>query len=308
MKIPRAVILCLCVVFTAEMAARMMVRTGRLEQDKSLQKLLEDNVSYLQQKRPRLWLVGNSVLEFGIDQNQLSKDLGLATINLCHGGATVRGSAAMLDFYLKEVSYKPEYVMLVISKDDFNPNGAGARTSETYLRLMPRWGKYKKNYSWLRSVRGSIYNKILMLWSRVFVIKEGLPSWREKYQSVKIDFDQQEFARAMMKNYIFDSEGLMFFSEICRHHGINNPGIILLPITADYVAWHNREFPAMTYPAIRNSLREICRTLGITLIDLGDPLTNRDLFRDLFHLNPRGAQYITGLLSQKLSPVIHAKR
>ena len=137
MKMPRAVILCLCLVFTAEMAARMMVRTGRLEQDKSLQKLLADNVSYLQQNRPPLWLVGNSVLEFGIDQKQLSKDLGLAAISLCHGGATVRGSAAMLDFYLKEVSYKPEYVMLVVSKDDFNPNGLGAQTSETYLDSCP---------------------------------------------------------------------------------------------------------------------------------------------------------------------------
>ena len=308
MKMPRAVILCLCVVFTAEVAARMMVRTGRLEQDKSLQKLLADNVSYLQQNRPPLWLVGNSVLEFGIDQKQLSKDLGLAAISLCHGGATVRGSAAMIDFYLQEVSYKPEYVMLVVSKDDFNPNGLGARTSETYLRLMPWWEKYKKNYSWLRSVRGSLYDKILTLWSRVFVKKEDLPSWREKYQLIKIDIDQQEFTRAMMKNYIFDSEGLIFFSEICRHHGLKNPGIILLPITADYAAWHNREFPAMTYPAIRNRLREMCRALGITLIDLGDPLANRDLFRDLFHLSPQGSQYVTGLLSPKLSSVIHAAR
>jgi hypothetical protein len=265
MKMPRAVILCLCLVFTAEMAARMMVRTGRLEQDKSLQKLLADNVSYLQQNRPPLWLVGNSVLEFGIDQKQLSKDLGLAAISLCHGGATVRGSAAMLDFYLQEVSYKPEYVMLVVSKDDFNPNGLGARTSETYLRLMPWWGKYKKNYSWLRSVRGSLYDKILTRWSRVFVKKEDLPSWREKYQFIKSDIDPQEFTRAMMKNYIFDSEGLIFFSEICRQHGLKNPGIVLLPITADYVAWHNREFPAMIYPTIRNRKSKMCRTLGITL-------------------------------------------
>ena len=308
MKIPRAVILCLCVVFTAEMAARMMVRAGRLEQDKSLQKLLEENVSCLQQNQPPLWLVGNSVLEFGIDQKQLSQDLGLATISLCHGGATVRGSAAMLDFYLKEVSYKPEYVMLVISKDDFNPNGLNALTSERYLQFMSWWEKYKKNYSWLRSVRGCLYDKILTLWSRVFVKKEYLPSWRKKYQWTVIDIDQQEFARAMMKDYSFDSEGLIFFSEICRQHGLKNPGIVLLPITADYVAWHNREFPAMIYPTIRNRLREMCKELGITLIDLGDPLANRDMFRDLFHLNPQGSQYVTGLLSEKLSPVIHTKR
>jgi hypothetical protein len=250
--------------------------------------------------------VGNSGLEFGIEQKQL-KDLGLDTVKLCHGGATVRGSAAMVDFYLNEISYKPEYIMLVVYKDDFNPNSLAAQTSETYLELMT-WRKYKRNYSWLRSVRGSLYNKFSNLWARVFVKKEDLPSWREKYQLIKIDVDPQEITKAFMRDYLFDAEGLKYYSEICRHHGIKNPGIILLPITADYVAWHNREFPAMTYQMIRSKLKEMCRILGITLIDLGDPLTNRGLFRDLFHLNPQGSHYVTGLLAQKLSSVIPAAR
>jgi len=308
MKMPRAVILCLCVVFAAEMAARMMVRTGRLEQDKSLQKLIEDNLYALKQYQPRVWFIGNSTLEFGIDVEGLNKELNISGIKLCHGGATGRGSGAMLDLYLHSVSFRPDYVILVITKDDLNPNGLNAKTSKRYLQVMT-WKKYLLlNYSYLRSIRGSLYYKISTLWSRVFVKKEDLPSWREKYQLMKIDIDQQEATRAMMENYIFDSEGLIFFSEICRHHGLKNPGIILLPITADYVAWHNREFPAMTYPTIRNRLREMCRALGITLIDLGDPLANRDLFRDLFHLSPQGSQYITELLSQKLSPVIQTER
>jgi hypothetical protein len=304
---PWAVIFCLCVVFTAEMAARLMVRAGRLEQDKSLQKLLEDNVSTLQLNRPPLWLVGNSVLEFGIDQTQMSKALGIQIIKLCHGGATVRGSAAMLDFYLNEISYKPEYVMLVVSKDDFNPNGFGAQTSETYLDLMT-WKKFKRNYSWLRSVRGSLYDKILTLWSRVFVKKEDLHAWRERYQIVKINVDPQEVTRAMMKDYTIDMEALTFYAEICRRHELKNTGIALLPITEEYANWHNREFPDLTYLTIRNRLREMCRILGITLIDLGTPLEQRNLFRDLFHLNPEGAQYVTGLLSKKLLPLIHAQR
>ncbi len=283
-----------------------MVRAGRLEQDKSLQKLLEENVSCLQQNQPPLWLVGNSVLEFGIDQKQMSKALGIQIIKLCHGGATVRGSAAMLDFYLNEISYKPEYVMLVVSKDDFNPNGFGAQTSETYLDLMT-WKKFKRNYSWLRSVRGSLYDKILTLWSRVFVKKEDLHSWRERYQIVMINVDPQEVTRAMMKDYMVDTEALTFYSEICRRHELKNTGIALLPITEEYANWHNREFSAMPYQLIRKKLSEKCSTLGITLIDLGTPLEQRDLFRDLFHLNPQGAQYVTGLLSEKLSPVVHAK-
>ena len=64
----------------------------------------------------------------------------------------------------------------------------------------------------------------------------------------------------------------------------------------------------MPYQLIRKKLSEKCSTLGITLIDLGTPLEQRDLFRDLFHLSPQGAQYVTGLLSEKLSPVVHAER
>ena len=80
MKMPRAVILYLCVVFAAEMAARMMVRTGRLEQDKSLQKLIEDNLYALKQYQPRVWFIGNSTLEFGIDVEGLNKELNISGI------------------------------------------------------------------------------------------------------------------------------------------------------------------------------------------------------------------------------------
>ena len=142
----------------------------------------------------------------------------------------------------------------------------------------------------------------------MFVKKEDLPFWREQYQIVKINIDPQEVTKAMMKDYLVDTEALTFYSEICRRHELKNTGIVLLPITEDYVNWHNREFPAMPYQLIRKKLSEKCSTLGITLIDLGTPLEQRDLFRDLFHLNPQGAQYVTGLLSEKLSPVIHAKR
>ena len=74
----------------------------------------------------------------------------------------------MVDFYLNEISYKPEYIMLVVYKDDFNPNSLAAQTSETYLELMT-WRKYKPNYSWLRSVRGSLYNKFSNLWQGCFL-------------------------------------------------------------------------------------------------------------------------------------------
>lgn len=287
----------------AETLAWFLVYQGRLTEDRSLQKHLNNNIGEINKNRPPFWLIGNSALEFGVVQERLSKELHLPCIKLCHGGATVRGSAAMLDFYLNECSFMPEYVFLFVTKDDFNPNGAGARTSEKYLDLMTWWGKYKKNYSWLRSVRRSLYDKMLTLWSRVFVKKKDLQFWREKYQVIKINADQQEIIRAMMKDYRLDAEALTFYAEICKRHELKKPGVVLLPISEEYANWHDREFPAIPYQMVREKLKEKCLILGLIFVDLGDPIKNRNLFRDPIHLNPQGAEYLTTQLSQKLSGI-----
>ena len=302
MKIPRAVILCLCVVFTAEMAARLMVRTGRLEQDKSLQKLIEDNLYALKQYQPWVWFIGNSTLAAGIDQKQLSKELGLQIIKLCHGGATVRGSAAMLDFYLGEASFKPEYVLLFITKDDLNPNSIRVINSQRYLQAMT-WRKYLLlHYSYLRSIRGSIYRIIASLWSRLFIKQKDLESWRGKYvmTGTGVSVDNEKLLQVLMKNFAFDTDGLLFFSDVCRQYGIKHIGIILLPISEEYRKWHDREFPREPYEKIRDTIDRICRMKGITYIDLGDPLP-KDYVSDFYHLNVKGCEYINTVLSKKLS-------
>ena len=300
MKMPRAVILCLCLVFTAEIAARMMVRTGRLEQDNSLQKNIEDNLYALKQYQPRVWFMGNSTLYFGIDQKQLSKDLGLQIIKLVHGGATMRGSAAMLDFYLGEASFKPEYVLLLITKDDLNPNSIRVINSQRYLQAMT-WRKYLLlHYSYLRSIRGRIYRIIASLWSRLFIKQKDLESWREKYVIIKVSFDSDTSIERMMKNYTIDTDGLLFFLDVCRQYGIKHIGIILLPISEEYRKRHDREFPREPYEKIRDTIDRICRMKGITYIDLGDPLP-KDYFADFYHLGGQGCEYISTVLSKKLS-------
>lgn len=300
---PRAVILCLCVVFAAEMAARMMVRTCRVEQDKSLQKLIEDNISALKQYQPRVWFIGNSTLEFGIDVERLNKKLNISGIKLCHGGATVGGSGAMLDLYLHSVSFKPDYVILVITKDDLNPNGLNADTSKRYLQAMT-WRKYLLlHYSYLRSIRGSIYRKIASLWSLLFIKQQDLVSWREKYVMLRVSIDPEKIMQRQMQNYTIDNAGLPFFSDVCTQHGLKHISIILLPISEEYRMRHDRQFPHAPYEKIRDSIDRICKMKGFTCIDLGDPLP-KDSFTDFFHLDGKGCEYISSVLSKELSVFI----
>ena len=117
------------------------------------------------------------------------------------------------------------------------------------------------------------------------------------------NINQQLLAKKMMQNYIFDADGLVFFTKVCHENGLKNIFIVLLPITEEYANWHDREFSSMKYQTIRRKLKDECEKLGIMLIDLGSPLSNNDLFRDLFHLKPQGSQCLTGLLSKKISPV-----
>ena len=277
-----------------------MVRTGRLEQDKSLQKLVEDNLYALKQYQPGVWFIGNSTLAVGIDEKQLSKELDLQIIKLCHGGATVRGSAAMLDFYLGEAAFKPEYVLLVITKDDLNPNSIRITNSQRYLQAMT-WKKYLLlHYSYLRSIRGSMYRIITSLWSQLFIKQKDLESWREKYVVIKGSSDSETVLQRMTNNYTIDNDGLLFFSDVCRQHGIKHIGIILLPISEEYRMRHDREFPREPYEKISDSIDRISRIKGITYIDLGDPLP-KDYFTDVYHLGEKGCEYISTVLSKKLS-------
>ena len=60
---------------------------------------------------------------------------------------------------------------------------------------------------------------------------------------------------------------------------------------------HNAAHPAMDYAAIRVRVAELCRTDGIEFVDLGEPSSDYRLFKDPYHMNDDGKQW----LSQRLA-------
>ena len=67
-SVSRQGLLCLCLCFglviATELSVRQLLHRGRLEMDKSLQKDIEDNLLIIKNKKPLVWLIGNSTLEF----------------------------------------------------------------------------------------------------------------------------------------------------------------------------------------------------------------------------------------------------
>lgn len=288
--------LCLCLVMATELTARQLLHRGRLEPDKSLQKDIEENLLIIKNKNPLVWLIGNSTLE-PLDTNDLKEMLSAPFIKITHGGATVNGSGAMLDYYLRLAVIKPKHVVVFMTKDDVNANGWFAETSTLYFEFMT-WKKYVHwNYSRLRATRGSIYQKTMELWSTLFVRPEDQANWFKKYAFFRLpNVDQKCVTMGVMKDYQFDDRGFSLVADVCRNHGVQHISIVLLPISDSYAQWHDRLYPQLPYKTIRNKIAMLCARNDIHFIDLGKPLPAK-YFSDFFHMNSTGSDYIMPLLA-----------
>ncbi len=291
-RLTRTLLLCVTLVVAAEAAARIMVYTGMVKETPSAKKMIRDNVSTLRSRKPATWLIGNSTLEFGINHVQIEKHSQSGSIKLCHGSATVSGSSAMLSFYLQSVSYTPKNVILFITKDDINQNGLGAHISTLYHEYAS-WRKHFKIYSYLRAVRFNLYRKYKHMWARLMIDKQNRSQWLQEHPVINYNIDSKKITKDMMKNYEIDSSSISYFSKICKDNGIENILLVLLPISEEYIAWHNKTYPSLKYQHISLYISRQCKKAHIHFIDLGSPPANDDFFNDYFHLNEKGAEKIT---------------
>lgn len=293
---PAAICLCLCLVLAAEFAARVSLQLGYIDYDKSLQKDIEQNILTIKRQKPNTWLIGNSTLEF-IRHEDLRSVFGSSFIKITHGGANVQGSAALTDLYLDLSSVVPKEVVFFVIKDDVNANGLNTETSKHYLSLMT-WKRYLFwNYSKLRSVRKSLYHKILNAWSKYFVDHASLPQWNKQFRLVRLPhIDQKAITQAMMDKYHFDPAGFSMVADICYKCGVKQVSVVILPISEAYAQWHNRMYPRMTCRHISKRVREECASERLRCIDISDPLPG-DFFRDYFHLNDFGSEEVEERLS-----------
>lgn len=290
---PRALFVCLCLVCAAEITARVLVQSGKIGEAPSASKMIRDRVVELRDQNPECWLIGNSTLEFAIRPELLQKQANLNCFKLCHGSATVRGAAAMLQFYLGAVGYLPETVILFMTKDDINLNGFGARVSNRYLEYQS-WRKYFKMYSYLRAVRHDLNRLYKRVWARLLVDERHRAQWLQKNDILHIEIDPKKIAAEMMHDYAIDASAISNFAKICRSIGpIKNVILVLLPVAEHYIEWHDRKHPETPYKYIRSYIAGQCEENNITFLDLGTPPPGQGVFNDYIHVTPAGAAMLT---------------
>lgn len=281
-------LVCLGIILSAEFFARFLLDRGFLEQDKSLQKDITANLSIFQNKRPNFWLFGNSTLEF-IITDEFHTIAERPTITITHGGATLLGSAALLDYYLRRTPAIPEHIAVFITKDDISAHGLNAETSRHYLEFITWKQHVRWNYSRLRSARRNVYQKIATFWSRLFLKPENRSEWDSRYQALNWGtIDPKKITRHMMKNFHFDPRGFALLAKTCSSHGVATASVVLLPVSTSYAQWHDRLYPLMTYSTIRKRTSALCEQTGLNFIDLAEPL-DKKYFDDFFHVNQHGS-------------------
>ena len=118
-----------------ELGVRLLLTYGVLEPDPTLDRHVERQVSQLEEAEAVMWLVGNSTLAEGVDVQDFNHRTGAGGIRLVHGSATLRASAAMLEYYAGRLTRPPREVLVFLLKDDLNANGYGPVPPENSVRL-----------------------------------------------------------------------------------------------------------------------------------------------------------------------------
>ncbi len=312
---PAGALFALLLIGAAELATRALLAGHVIERDPTLRTLILQQLDDVRATHSNIWLLGNSTLEYGVDERALSTSLGYPVPRLIHGSATVEGSAAMLAYYLQRVAVPPKTVIFLITKDDLNPNGYRAKVSETYLQIERTGNVPGGDYLALRAARGSIKNHVAALDSELYAgLRRAVGASRTASLAQsstlpdsqlvfggKIVGTEKTFIDDLDRNYAIDAKGLNDLAQVGRNYHVQHMVVIMLPITDVLAAYHDAHIPQYPYAKVRANVAMQCQRYGIEFIDWGQPSTDHASYRDAYHLNDRGAKLFTARLAQLIS-------
>lgn len=305
-RVPRGALLALALLAMGELAARALLR-GREASDPTLRALVDGQRARLEAEKPALWMLGNSTLGHGVDEDAFRRASGRSAIKLNHGSATVRGSAAMLAYYLERCGARPERVLVMLTKDDLNANGVRAQASRTYVDYGDTAPAPAQVPLRLWAARSRIRTRLAILSMNLFraawpdragaPFADGVVTMSGKrLTDAPIPPDDPWF-HALARDFTPDYDALAELAKVCRRHGIDDVEVVLLPITPAALAWHDRAVPALPFARLRRDLARACAANRLAFLDLGDPPADLAHFRDYVHLGDLGRRALTARLA-----------
>lgn len=298
---PAATAFAIGLLLACELAARALVATGHLQEDKSLRLTLVTRIKEIKTQKPPVWFLGNSTLDWGIDGPALSEMLNVPIYKLPHGSATVDASAQMLDFYIQQTGVKPKLVVVTVTKDDFNPNGSRAKISQAYLEVARNNAPPPGDFLMLRGARTGIRDKVMETIDALRYPHKPEVAPVIKHFNGKPIPDDYEFTRILVTDFVFRDDWIKDLKAVCDRHQLPAPVLVLMPVTDRYVQYHDRVVKTPTYQQVHQQALATAQSAGVTVIDFWQtPRTDYDIFRDAYHLTPQGCAWLTPQIAEQL--------
>lgn len=296
----RAVWLAIVLVTAAELLLRFSApNLGWYEGLSSLPQWVSRLEWELRDRHPTVWLLGNSVLAYGVDADALSATLARPCIALPFGGATLAGDAAMVRHFFRSAPEKPTDLVFCITKDDVNPNGERAGISKKYLgwdRLPARL--HPDRLFKLCASRQTIMNTLKSAVTGRDTASSKNPS--EPSFAGVIPPEKFEYMRRLMMDYAVDSSAFHDIDAFaarnhCRVH------VVLVPVSAAYLDFHDAAHPEFTADEASARISELCAIHGFDFHDFSRLAPDdASLYSDPYHLTVAGRKVFTAALAEAL--------
>ena len=289
--------LCLLLLAGAEAGTRGLESTGFFPPPASLDGMVMDRLDRMgaQPMHADLWLLGNSTLAEGIDEDAFTQAVGTRSWKLPHGSATAMSSIDLAGYYLHQLD-APRRIVLLTTVDDYNRNGVRAERSQKYVDFAP------KPLSFFRKHVHLISNGTRL---RQFFSSTGASFARGRFKlqpPVRLGtgvYDGKPIPKnskghnRQFRDFDPDFSFMPDLVALTAQHGMEPPLLVLLPITDQHIAFRNRLRPDWSYPAFRADLAAAATAAGLPLLDLGDTRTDYENFRDPYHANDAGKVLLT---------------
>jgi hypothetical protein len=317
----RALVLALVVLLGLEIAVRVLVARGLLPKDDSLDILVERQTRAVVEQKPQVWMLGNSTLAWGVDEELLGRITGRSVMKIMHGSASVEGSAAMLGHYLSRAPVRPRLVILCLTKDDLNAHPRSTRQSLSRDYLQFQWRAFlPSNWLYLRACRRGLVERLSWQKGLLFHARNhwlalrGLPPMERAAPPAPRDHEfrydgspippEDAFYTRLAWGYSMRPKA---FEKLARaSDGDGNPRVLVLmmPVTSSYVEWHDARHPETPHRTVVSRVEEWCAANGLLFMDMSRVFSDPGLFQDPHHLNAFGKEQFTELLGGSLGNIL----
>ncbi|HEX8524340.1 MAG TPA: hypothetical protein VF669_18945 [Tepidisphaeraceae bacterium] len=301
-RVPKALLLTVALLAMAAAGAQVAVRRGLLKPDPSLHSLIGGYRSDLKAHDYDVWMLGNSMLEWGVDPAEFEKLTGEKCVVLAHGSSTPRASVVLLRYYLRNTRHRPKSVLLFCAEDDTNRNGIRAEESQRYLDYIER---KEKPTPLERAALYSARNNLSAALARPFGGIASLPVWRKHSRTGDEEYDPGDtedigvsaFAQKLLKKFKYDDGVVEELAATAKQFLIPHVAVIVVPTTAVNAKRHDKLVPYFTCAQLRAYLANTCAKYNVPFMDPGEPSKLYCNFRDAYHLNDTGRQRYTAVVA-----------